>query len=611
MMKNLHKIVLATVLTISTTAMSFAAHLGDKLTFSARMNGLQEVPAVTSPGQGVAVMTLNGSRDTLCVSIYMAGSPSAINGIHLHAGAAGVNGGVVLDLSPYLVNGNVEAIITGADLTTTLISDMITGGIYVNAHTATNPNGEIRGQVKLESDFPYRAKINGLQEVPAVITTALGEGVFNLSLDKKKLMYFVSADGLSGAIMGAHLHIGAIGMNGGVAVDLTSGIVGNAIVGVVDVSAVSGFTTDLEAGNVYINIHTTANMNGEIRGQLSYDNQVAFDGFLNGAQEIPAVTNSATGVAQFSLSSDFSMITYSVQVEGLSGSIMGAHLHEGAAGTNGPVVVDLSGDVTGNTISGTISGAALTPALIVDFLESKIYLNVHTTANMNGEIRAQLNRVAREGYAVRFSGAQEVPGVSTSASGGGIVTISRERNNAHIMLVAKDLSGPIMGAHIHNAATGANGGVEFDLSSWFAGASGAADGAYGYLTGDDMTPMNAAAELKFRNNQMYVNVHTTANMNGEIRGQVIRGSDCMQTALGIEEVDNYNLSVFPNPTKDKLMITLDNLDGTVVLNITDLFGKIVNTTVIEGNNAIIDLTDLPNGLYLVKVGSQTLRVVKQ
>lgn len=609
-MKNLHKIALATMFTFTTAAMTFAAHLGDKLTFSARMNGLQEVPAVTTTGQGVAAMILNGTRDTLCVSIFMAGTPTAVSGIHLHAGAAGTNGGVVLDLTPYLVNGNVQAVITGADLTSTLISDMITGNIYVNAHTMTNMNGEIRGQVKLESDFPYRAAMNGLQEVPAVVTLASGLGVFNLSLDKKKLMYWVTADGLSGAIMGAHLHIGAIGTNGGVAVDLSPSIMGNAIVGVADVSGVAGFTSDLEAGNVYINVHTAANMNGEIRGQLMYDNQLAFDGVLSGMQEVPAITTAATGVAQFSLSSDFTTINYSVQVEGLSGAIMGAHLHNAAAGANGPVVVDLTGDVSGNTIAGSITGAAVTEALIIELLESNIYINVHTSANMNGEIRGQINRVAREGYTVDLTGAQEVPSVSTMASGGGIVTISRERNNAHVMLVVKDLSGPIAASHIHNAAAGMNGGVEFDLSTWFAG-TGTFDGAYGYLTADDMPAMNPAAELKFRNDAMYVNVHTAANANGEVRGQIIRGSECMQVALGVEELENGNLTIYPNPTNDKLTISFDNYTGETAVQVMDLFGKTVYNTTATSSTTTIDVSELPNGIYLVRSGNQTMRVVKQ
>lgn len=612
-MKNLHRIAIAALLTVSTSAMSFAAHLGDQITFSARMNGQQEVPAVTTTGQGVATMVLNGTRDTLCVSIYTSGMPAAINGIHLHGGEAGTNGGVLVDLSPFLINGNVKTIITGADLTTALISDMITGDVYVNAHTAANPNGVIRGQVKFESDFPYRSDLNGLNEVPLVVTTATGLGVFNLSLDKKNLNYWVTADGLSGGITGAHLHLGAAGTNGAVVVDLSPSIMGNSIVGVTDISAISGFAANLEAGDIYINVHTAANPNGEIRGQLDYDDQVAFDGVLSGMQEVPAVTTNASGVSQFSLNSDFSSISYSVQVEGLSGAIMGAHLHNAAAGANGPVVVDLSGDVSGNTISGTISGAALTQSLIIELLESNIYINVHTAANPNGELRGQVNRVAREGYSVNLSGDQEVPGVSTSANGGGIVTISRERNNAHVMLVVKDLSGPITASHIHNAAAGMNGGVEFDLSPWFAKANDY-DGAFGYLTATGTMPMNAAAETKFRNNEMYVNVHTAANPNGEVRGQVLRGSECTQETLGLndsEVLEENNLLAFPNPTSDKITLSFEKFNGEMTVQLVDIFGKIIQTKLIKANDATIDMSNLPNGVYMLKAGSQVTRVIKR
>lgn len=608
MKTRLLKIVLGSALMVTASTSAFAAHLGDKLTFSARMTGAQEVPAVTTNGQGVATFTLNGMRDSLCISIYMGGTGGPVTGIHLHDGVAGTNGGVALDLSDYLVNGNVKAVITGTDLTSALISNMINGGIYVNAHTAMNPNGEIRGQVKLESDFPFRATLSGLAEVPPVVTSASGLAAINLSLDKKTLMYWVTTDGLSGPIGGAHLHYGSSTEAGGVAVDLSPGIMGNSIVGTVDVTMNPGLYDSLLANLIYINVHTSANPGGEIRGQLAYDNQVAFDGFLTGGAEVPAVTTAATGTAQFSLNSTFTAINYSVQVEGLSGAIMGAHLHEAVAGATGGVVVDLSGDVMGNTISGTISGTDLTDALIVELLESGIYLNVHTAANPNGEIRAQINRVAREGYSVDLTGAQEVPSVTTSASGGGIVTINRERNNAHVMLVVKDLSGPIASSHIHNAAAGSTGGVEFNLTTWFAG-TGTTDGAYGYLTAADLPAMGPTAELKFRNNEMYVNVHTDANPNGEVRGQILRGSECMETSvIGIEEAQATSFTVYPNPTNGIVSIASENLSGDITL--TDLFGKTLQLVKVSGVTTKIDFSNLSNGVYMINNGTTTVRVVK-
>lgn len=610
-MRKIYKLACVSVLTILSASASYAAHLGDKLSFSARMNGDQEIPAVTTTGQGVASLTLNGSRDSLCISIYTAATLTPITGIHLHNGMAGTNGAVVFDLTPYLNNGHVQAVITGTDLTSQLISDMIVGNIYINAHTATNMNGEIRGQVKLESDFPYRAMIDGSQEVPAVSTSASGLGVFNLSLDKKKLMYWISADGLSGSISGAHLHAGAMGINGAVVVDLSSGIMGNAIVGVADVSAISGFDTDLMAGNIYVNIHTAANMNGEIRGQLMYDNQLAFDGVLNGAAEVPAVATSATGVAEFSLNSTFTAIDYRVQVEGLSGAITGAHLHNAAAGANGPVLVNLTGDVTGNTIQGTISGADLTSELIIELLESNIYINVHTAANMNGEIRGQVNRVAREGYSINLTGDQEVPAVTTIASGGGMASISRERNNVHVMVIAKDLSGPIQGAHIHNAAFGSNGAVEFDLTPWFAGTNNY-DGAYGYLTADDATPMTPTAEVKFRNDEMYVNVHTVANMNGEIRGQIMRGSECMnnQGALDLIEEELENIHVYPNPTSQVINVQVESEMLNSIYQISDLSGKVISSGNLDNSNTVIDFSNVEDGIYILHIGNTTTRILK-
>lgn len=612
-MKNFYKIAITALFAVTTSAFSFAAHLGDQLTFSARMNGIQEVPAVTTTGQGVATMVLNGTRDTLCVTIYTAGLTEPITGLHLHDGEAGTNGGVVVNLSNNIINGNVKTIVTGADLTTGLISDMIEGNIYVNAHTASFPDGEIRGQVKLETDLPYRATLDGLQEVPLVLTNATGLGVFNLSLDKQNLMYWVTVEGLSGPITGAHLHMGSAGTNGGVVVDLSPNIMGNSIVGMADVSGVAGFSSDLEAGDIYVNIHTANNPDGEIRGQLGYDDQVAFDGVLSGMQEVPAVTTNATGVSHFSLSSDFSEIEYEVQVEGLSGPISGAHLHNAEAGANGPVVVDLSGDIDGNVISGTISGAAVTESLIIEMLEGNVYLNVHTAANPDGEIRAQINRVAREGYSVNLSGEQEVPSISVPANGGGIVTISRNRDNAHVMLVVKDLSGPITAAHIHNAVAGMNGGVEFNLSSWFAGMEDY-DGAYGYLTASAATPMNAAAETKFRNEEMYVNVHTADNPDGEVRGQVIRGSECMQETLGLEDENELNenqFTAYPNPTNGIITLSFDDLNSNTEVQLLDMYGKVVKTTEVNSKNTTFDLTNLPKGVYMVKAGNQTARIIKK
>ena len=153
----LKKAFFAVALTLGFGASSFAAHLSGQLTFSARMNGANEVPSVTTNAGGVASMVLNGDRDSLCISVFMGGAVDPITALHLHRAAAGANGDVVVNLTPFLTGNTVQVVLTGATLPATLVEDMISGMIYLNGHTTSNPNGEIRGQVKLETDFAYRA----------------------------------------------------------------------------------------------------------------------------------------------------------------------------------------------------------------------------------------------------------------------------------------------------------------------------------------------------------------------------------------------------------------------------------------------------------------------
>ena len=131
---------------------------------------------------------------------------------------------------------------------------------------------EHRSQELSVREFQFVAMLDGAQQTPPVITNAFGIATFALSKHNGKLIVRVVVDGLSGAIMGAHLHSGAIGANGPVVLDLTSNINGNTIFASVDPSAI---LPDLMTGNLYINLHTTANPNGEIRGQLLRDDMLS------------------------------------------------------------------------------------------------------------------------------------------------------------------------------------------------------------------------------------------------------------------------------------------------------------------------------------------------
>ena len=111
-----------------------------------------------------------------------------------------------------------------------------------------------------------KADITGASEVPA--TTSQGKGTMTATYDtaSKKLEWKGTVSGLSGAATAAHFHGPAeAGKNAGVLVPAPVGPSG-AFEG-------SATLTDdqakaLAAGQLYFNIHTAANPNGEVRGQV-------------------------------------------------------------------------------------------------------------------------------------------------------------------------------------------------------------------------------------------------------------------------------------------------------------------------------------------------------
>lgn len=107
---------------------------------------------------------------------------------------------------------------------------------------------------------------------------------------------------------------------------------------------------------------------------------------LSGQNEVPPVTTSASGSGSFSVKAD-GTISGSVTTSGIEGTM--AHIHEGAAGANGPVRVPLTKDGNRWVVpEGTKLDAEQQKALN----EGRLYVNVHSKEHPGGELRAQLRR---------------------------------------------------------------------------------------------------------------------------------------------------------------------------------------------------------------------------
>ena len=105
---------------------------------------------------------------------------------------------------------------------------------------------------------------------------------------------------------------------------------------------------------------------------------------LSGDQEVPPVATTASGSGTIMVNADKS-VSGSVTTSGMTA--IAAHIHTGAPGQNGPVIVPLAQN--GNTWS-VPAGVKLTDAQYDLYKAGHLYVNVHSAANKGGEIRTQL-----------------------------------------------------------------------------------------------------------------------------------------------------------------------------------------------------------------------------
>jgi len=122
-------------------------------------------------------------------------------------------------------------------------------------------------------------------------------------------------------------------------------------------------------------------------GAPGFAEEMKFKADLKGSTEVPPVQTSATGTADITYDSASKNLSWTIEHTGLSGDVTAAHFHGPAGvGVNAPPVVpiDLSAVAKGS--------ATLDDAQAKDLTEGRWYLNLHTAANPNGEIRGQVTK---------------------------------------------------------------------------------------------------------------------------------------------------------------------------------------------------------------------------
>lgn len=235
------------------------------------MNAALEVPAPTGDisaarGAFTATVTKSDTGASLSWQMTYSGLTGPAVAAHIHTGQAGQPGPVVVPLcapcqSPASGTGTVNA---------TTLAALQNGGAYVNVHTATNGPGEIRGQLGVTAAIT--TTLSSRQEVPRPKgNVRRASGTFAATVIKAgattRLSWRLTFARLTGPAAAAHIHVGARGRSGPVAVALCgpcrSGVRRQ------NVTLQSAVVAALEAGRAYVNVHTARNPAGEIRGQIA------------------------------------------------------------------------------------------------------------------------------------------------------------------------------------------------------------------------------------------------------------------------------------------------------------------------------------------------------
>jgi CHRD domain len=111
-------------------------------------------------------------------------------------------------------------------------------------------------------------------------------------------------------------------------------------------------------------------------------------------------------------------------------------------------------------------------------------------------------------FQATLTGAQEVPANASTATGNATLTFNTS-TKIFTLTVTHSIATPTNG-HIHKGAMGVSGGVVFPFASFTSPIS--------YTS----TALDATQEADLNANLYYVNIHTAAFPNGEIRGQLIK-----------------------------------------------------------------------------------------
>ena len=345
------------------------------VTLTAAMSGDQELPPTVTGALGSGTLSLESPSLKLSGNFSVNGMTATAG--HVHLGNTGANGPIIVPMTS--TDGVTFTVPAATVLTESQAAAFSDGGLYFNAHNADNPTGEVRGQIGREV---FASQMSNAQEVPSNASSATGNGLLSFDATTKKITARVTLTGL--AAIAAHIHTGVLGANGPVIFPMTQTAAASGIwVTAADAVMTDAQISSLKAGGLYFNAHSTAFPGGEIRGQIGLNVKFAS---LNAAQEVPTNNSMATGTGSLVVNPLTRSASGSITLTGMTATV--AHVHLGATGANGPVIVPMLSTSTG--VFSIPANTLLTADQFKAYKQGNLYFNAHSAAFPAGEIRGQI-----------------------------------------------------------------------------------------------------------------------------------------------------------------------------------------------------------------------------
>jgi CHRD domain len=244
----------------------------------------------------------------------------------------------------------------------------------------------------------FAVNLVGETETPAGDPVGTGTATVRLRRGQGQVCFTIRAENIGLPSVGAHIHRGTATQSGGIVVPLRApGANGQSSGCVAAARTLVAQILGSPAG-YYVNVHSTEFPAGAIRAQLGGARRElgrTFTTALSGGQECSGTgtcgvgDTDGAGNAVVRFRADEAQVCFRITVQNIVLPSVGAHIHRGAAGANGPIVVGFRApDATGSSSGCVSADRAVMDAILAG--PTGYYVNVHTTDFPGGAVRGQL-----------------------------------------------------------------------------------------------------------------------------------------------------------------------------------------------------------------------------